>query len=308
MFTSDPSMFTGRRRTLKMPRWLLAPLAGLLAATASAGWAADAPPPPGWYSKSGLSFVMTSGNSGTSTLGAKAEVKRLWPRSTFALGGSVVRAEASEPTRRAMGGPTDFRIETGPSVLKAAKYDATSTFDRRVTDRLAWQVGAGFDRDRFSGLKGRTLGLVGATYLFANRKEFTLKTGLAATVTHQSEVVDDPTTKDTFAGVRLSADAERKFGANSAYVGGVAVDESLEDSADVRVRFANALAVSMNRRLALQGGLLLLYDHQPSLVLLPLFDGSGVATGLTVPARAATLDTTFTVSIVVSFAPRAATP
>ena len=306
MFTRDPSIFPGRRRTPRIGRWPLASLVGLLA-VANPGWAADAPPPPGWYSKSGLSFVMTGGNSGTSTLGAKVEVKRLWPRSTFALGGSVVRAEASEPTRRAIGGPTDFRIETGPSVLKAAKYDVGSTFDRRLTDRLAWQVGGGFERDRFAGVKGRTLGLVGATYLLANRKEFTLKSGLAATVTHQSEVVDDPTTKDTFIGVRLSADAERKFGANSAYVGGLAVDESLEDTADARVRFASALAVSMNRRLALQVGLLLLYDHQPSLVLLPLFDGSGVATGLTVPARAATLDTTFTVSIVVSFAPRAAT-
>jgi hypothetical protein len=39
-----------------------ASLVVLLAATASVGWAADAPPPPGWYSKSGLSFVMTSGN------------------------------------------------------------------------------------------------------------------------------------------------------------------------------------------------------------------------------------------------------
>ena len=308
MFTSEATTFPGPRRTLATRRWPLASLVALLAAIANAGWAADAPPLPGWYSKSGLSFVMTSGNSGTSTLGGKAEVKRLWTRSTFALGGSVVRAEASDPTRRAIGSPTDFRTETGPSVLKAAKYDVSSTFDRRVTDRLAWQVGGGFDRDRFSGVKGRTVGLVGATYLFANRKEFTLKSGLAATVTHQSEVVDDPTTKDTFAGLRLSADAERKFGANSAYVGGLAVDESLEDTADARVRFANALAVSMNRRLALQVGLLLLYDHQPSLVLLPLFSGSGVATGLTVPARAATLDTTFTVSVVVSFAPGAATP
>jgi hypothetical protein len=282
-------------------------MVGLLAGAATAVGAADAPPP-GWYSKSGLSFVMTSGNSGTSTLGAKAEVKRLWPRATFVLNGSAVRAQASDPSRRAVGRPTDFRIEDGPSVLRAAKYDATATFDRRMTDRLAWQVGAAFERDRFSGLKGRTLGLAGVTYLFANRKDFTLKSGLAATITHQSEVVEDPTTKDTFAGLRLSADAERKFGASTTYVGGLAVDESLEDTSDARVRFANALAVSMSRRLALQVGLLLLYDHQPSLVELPLFDAAGVATGLLVPARAAKLDTTFTVSVVVSFAPRAATP
>jgi len=280
----------------------------LLIAIAHGARSAYAPPPPGWYSKSGLSFVMTTGNSGTSTLGAKLEVKRLWPKATFALNGSVVRAEASEPSRRAVGRPTDFQVEDGPSVVKAAKYDANTTFDRRVTDRLAWQVGGAFERDRFSGLKSRTLGVAGISYLLANRKDFTLKSALGATITHQNEVVDDPTTKDTFVGLRLAVDTERKFGASTTYVGGLAVDESLEDTADARVRFANALAVAMNRRLALQVGLLLLYDHQPSLVLLPLFDGSGVATGLTVPARAATLDTTFTVSIVVSFARRAATP
>jgi hypothetical protein len=55
-------------------------------------------------------------------------------------------------------------------------------------------------------------------------------------------------------------------------------------------------------------GLLLLYDHQPSLVALPLFAPAGTPTGLTVAARASTLDTTFTASVVVSFAPHAATP
>jgi len=282
-------------------------LAGLLMAAPHAGWAADAPPPPGWYSAGGLSFVMASGNSGASTLGAKAEVKRLWPRATFILAGSAVRADASDPSRRAIGSPTDFRVEAGPRVAKAAKYDARAAFDRRVTDRLAWQVGAEFERDRFSGLKGRTLGLAGLTYLLANRKDFTLKSGLAATLAHQTEVVDDPATRDTFAGLRLSADAERKL-ANTTYVGGLAVDENLEDTADLRARFANALAVAMSRRLALQVGLLLVYDHQPSLVEVPLYDAAGVPTRVTVAARAATLDTTLTVSLVVSFAPRAATP
>src|SRR5439155_1417855 len=83
----------------------------------------------------------------------------------------------------------------------------------------------------------------------------------------------------------LAVDTERKFGASTTYVGGLALDESLEDTADARVRFANALAVSMSRRLALQVGLLLLYDHQPSLVELALFDAAGVPTGLVVPAR-----------------------
>ena len=282
-------------------------LAGLVAGTAGVSAAADAPPPLGWYSTSGLSFVMASGNSRASTLGARVEVKRLWSKSTFTLAGSAVRADANDPPRRAVGSAGDFEIETGPRVPKAAKYNAATAFDRKVTDRFGWQTGAEFDRDRFSGLKSRTLGYAGVSYLLANRKEFVLKTGLAATLAHQSELVDDPATSNTFAGVRLSADAERRLGANSTYVGGLAVDENLGDSADTRVRFANALAVAMNKRLALQVGLLLLYDHQPSLVELSLVDAQGTPSG-SVAAPAATLDTTFTVSVVVSFAPRAPAP
>jgi uncharacterized protein DUF481 len=283
-------------------------LAGLLATTTGLARAADPPPPPGWYSTSGLSYVMAAGNSSASSLGFKAEVKRLWPKATLTFAAAGIRADSSDPARRAVGVPEDFQIETGTRVLKAEKYNALAGFDRRVTDRFGWTVGAEFDRDKFSGLSSRTLGLAGVSYLLANRKEFTLKTGLAATIAHQSEVVPDPTTKDTFAGLRLSADAERKLGANSTYVGGLAVDENLQDTADLRVRFGNALAVSMNRRLALQVGVLLLYDHQPSHVVLPLFDDAGAPSGLTVIGRAATVDTTFTVSLVVSFAPRAATP
>jgi hypothetical protein len=251
---------------------------------------------------------MAGGNSSASTLGARVEVKHLGARSTFTIGGSAVRADASEPPRRAVGSADSFETESGPRVAKAAKYNAAAAFDRKVTDRFAWQVGAEFDRDRFSGLSSRTLGFAGVNWLLANRKDFVLKTGLAATLAHQGELVDDPATRDTFAGLRLSADAERKLGTNGAYVGGLAVDENLQDTEDARVRFSNSLAVSMSKRLALQVGLLLLYDHQPSLVDLPLFDREGIPLGLAVAAPAATLDTTFTVSVVVSFAPRAPAP
>jgi uncharacterized protein DUF481 len=293
-----------RTRPSRTAPWFGICVIALLAFLARPAWPADPPPPLGWYSKSGLSYVLATGNSATSTFGAKVEIKRLWARSTFALGGSAVRSQASDPSRRAVGTPSDFRVESGPSVLKAAKYDLGTTFDRRVTERLAWQVGAAFDRDRFSGLRGRTVGLAGLSYLFANRKAFTLKGAADLTVNHQSEVVDDPTTKDTFAGLRLRADGERKFGANSSYVGGLTYDENLQDLGDARVRFANALGVAMSQRLALQVGLLLLYNHRPLLAEVPLFDDAGVPTGLIVPARAAKLDTTFTVSLVVSFAPR----
>ena len=126
-------------------RWALL-FTGLCVGATVPARGAEAPPPPGWYSTSGLSFVMAAGNSRASTLGFKAEVKRLWPRATFTLAGSGVRADTNDPARLAVGSPADFRIETGPRVLKAAKYNAAAAFDRRLTDRFGWQVGAEFDR------------------------------------------------------------------------------------------------------------------------------------------------------------------
>jgi hypothetical protein len=224
------------------------------------------------------------------------------------VGGAFVRASSSDPARRAVGTPEAFEVESGPTVLKAAKYTASGTFDHQITDRFGWEVGSEFLRDRFAGINSRILGLAGVRYLIANRKDFVFKTGLGATVMHESDVVEDPTVDDTSVGLRLSADLERKFGAASSYVGGVALDESLNNTDDLRLRFANTLAVSMTHKLALQVGLLLLYDHQPALVELPLFASDGSTAGIVVPARAATLDTTFTVSFVVAVSPPTSRP
>ena len=283
-------------------------LSAVFATGAAGAHAADPPPPPGWYTTGGLSYVLTSGNAGTSSLGLKAEVKRLWTNATFSLGGGLVRATANDPGRRAVGGPDQFDVESGPSVLNAARYNALAHYDRNVSERLGWETGLEFYRDEFSGLEGRTLALAGVRYLVANQKSFVFKTAAAATFAHQSDVVEDPLTSNSFVGARASADIEKTLGANSKYVMGLALDENLQDTDDLRIRFANALGVSMNKRLALQVGLLLLYDHQPSLVEIPLFDRVGVPSGLTVAAEAAKLDTTFTVSMVMNFGPRAATP
>ena len=140
----------------------------VLVAMAAPAIAADPPPPLGWYSTSGLSYVRAGGNSGASTLGARLELKRLWAKSTFTLGGSAVRADANDPPRHAVEtSPGSFDIEAGPRVPKAAKYNAMTAFDRRVTDRFGWQTGAEFDRDRFAGLEGRSLAFAGVRYLSA---------------------------------------------------------------------------------------------------------------------------------------------
>ena len=235
---------SSRRSSLKVAFQHASVLA--LLAVAAPAWADDPPPVLGWYYTGGLSYVLSAGNSGASTLGAKVDVKRLWSKSTFTIGASTIRSDANDPGRIAIGTPDDFEVENGPSVEKTAKSHAKAAFDHRVSDRLGWQAGAEFDRDIFAGLEARNLAYAGAGYVAAKGPAFTLKTGFGLTLTHQSDVVDDPETANTFAGLRLAADAEQKFGTSNSYVGGLAIDENLTDTEDLRVRFSNTLALTLS--------------------------------------------------------------
>jgi hypothetical protein len=169
-------------------------------------------------------------------------------------------------------------------------------------------VGGTFDRDRFAGLDSRVLGRAGVGYMWENRENARFSTGVAATFTSQQDVVDDPETEDTFAGVQLNADGERRFGDTNQHVYSsvLVADQNLQDTDDLRFTWDNSLAVAMTRRLALKVGVVLAFDNLPQLVDFPLFvpTPQGLAeTGLRIPGRAEKLDATATVSLVINLTP-----
>lgn len=264
---------------------------------------------PGWYSTADLSFVMSEGNTKTQTLGATLDLDRNWLRTSWQNTASFVYTGTAEPTRRAIGtSAANAQLETGPRVTKAEKIFADSTFQRRVTERFYWDVGATFDRDRFAGLNSRILGKAGIGYLWENRENARFSTGVAATFTSQDDVVDDPETENEFAGVQFNADGERRFGDQNQHVfaSTLVVDQNLQDTDDLRFNWDNSLAVSMTRRLALKVGVVLTFDNLPQLVEFPLFlqTAQGLTeTNIRIPGRAEKLDTTATVSLVINFTP-----
>jgi putative salt-induced outer membrane protein YdiY len=264
---------------------------------------------PGWYSTADLSFVLSEGNSKTSTLGAKVDLRRNWLRTSWDTTGSFVYASAAEPTRRAIGtSVADAQLEAGPQVTKSEKFFVDSTFMRRVTERFYWDLGGTFDRDKFAGLNARLLGKAGVGYMWENRENARFKTGLAATFTSQDDVVDDPTTENEFFGLQLNADGERRFGDQyqHVYSSKLIADENLQDTDDLRINWDNSLAVAMSRRLALKVGVQLLFDNLPQLVEFPLFLQTPVGvveSNIRVPGSAEKLDVTATVSLVINFTP-----
>lgn len=283
--------------------------AAFAAAVLAAAPAAPAAEVPGWYSTADLSFVMSEGNTRTNSLGIKGDLRRTWLRTSWRTNASFVRTAVGEPTRRAVGtGAADAALEKGPRVTKAEKLFVDTDFMRRVTERFYWDIGGTLERDRFAGLNSRLLGKAGVGYLWENREDARFSTGVAATYTTQDEVIDDPETENSFAGVQFNADGERRFGDTdqNVYSSQLVVDQNLQDTDDLRANWAHSLAVAMTRRFALQLGVQLTFANQPRLVEFPLFvrTAQGLAeSNLKIPGRAEKLDTTATVSLVINLTP-----
>ena len=78
-------------------------------------------------------------------------------------------------------------------------------------------------------------------------------------------------------------------------------DENLNETDDFRSDLINAVAVSMNSRLALKVSWQLLFDNLPSLVEIPLTSLVGAPTGDTVFTELDNVDNLFTFALVASF-------
>jgi hypothetical protein len=199
-------------------------------------------------------------------------------------------------------------FETGPRVTKAEKYFLNTEVRRRITERVYWNVGGTGERDQFAGLDYRITGVLGVGYIFTSpQSSGSFSAGIGATYTTQGETVDDPETEDEFFGVRLSANGEARFGEQkqNIFSSDLVVDENLQDTDDLRFNWMNAISVALtrNNRLAMKVGLQLTYDNQPQLVEFPIITPGGVDTGFVIAGPAEELDATFTVSLVINFAP-----
>ncbi|HEX5042297.1 MAG TPA: DUF481 domain-containing protein [Candidatus Polarisedimenticolaceae bacterium] len=273
-------------------------LAGLMAG--GTAWAEE--PKLGWGDQAELSYVLTAGNSESSTLGFKNELKRTWEKATFSFKLAAIRAEATTFFRTAVGTPDAFVfIEDKESSLTAENYLAALRYDRKVSDFLFWYGGASWDRNRFAGVENREIVEGGLGNVWVDRDDVKFKTTYALTYTDQEDVVEVPDQDGTFAGVRLGWDYLHAFGANTTYVNTLVLDDNLEDTSDWRGDMVNSLTVTMTKRLALKASLKWLYDAQPSFEAVPLQDTLGVPTGELALVELENLDTIFTTSLVLNW-------
>ena len=259
-------------------------------------------PPEKWFDTADFSFVYTSGNSQTSTLGFKNKLWRKWTDSRVEVNAGGVRTNATTIDRIAIGTPTDFNVETQEdSELTAEAYYLNGRYDQTLSEDWYWFAGLGWDRNTFAGIAGRYTAFGGVGTIWVNEPEIKFRTDYGLTFTKQDDVVEDPDADDNFFGARFSWLYWHQFTETTVYGNDLVVDENLDETSDLRIDMTNWVSVNINSTLALKVSLQWLYDNNPSLVEVDLFDATGAPTGLTVTTDLDKLDTIFTASLVVNF-------
>jgi putative salt-induced outer membrane protein YdiY len=259
---------------------------------------------PGLYADADLSYVLTAGNSSSKTLGFKGDLTERWERHSIGLAAGAIRASSSAPDARyAIGTPDDYDVVVPEAQPTAASYYGRGRYHYKLSDRLFYTVGLGWERNRFSGVDSRWVGDTGAGYIFLNDARTSFRASAGVTWTHEKDTVQDER-KTSFVGARLGWDFQQKLFESTTFSHTLVADENLEQTEDLRVDAQFGIQVAMTKGLGLKVNWRLLWDNQPALAEVPLVGAGGIPTGLTVVAPYKELDQGFSVSLVLSVAPK----
>ena len=288
---------------------LLAPAAGALAqqnpapsgtvAVDEKAFKADAP---GLYASADLSYVLTSGNSSSSSLGFKGDLTRRFARHSvgFAVGG--IRASSAPDARVAVGTAQDFEVQIPDPERTAEAYYGRGRYDFNLSDRLYYTLGAGWERNRFAGIENRWVGDTGVGYIFVNSESTSFRGTASLTYTREDYTASGGR-DGSFAGARLGWDFRQQLLSTTTLTHSFIGDQSLEDAASRRFDAQFGVHVAMSERLGLKLNWRILYNNAPPSTALPLVTPGGAPTGLTVLAPYKKTDQGLSVSLVFSVAP-----
>ena len=266
----------------------------------------------GWKDNAELGYVVTAGNSESSTLGLKNTLVYDWEKARFEmkLGAINVKSSPGFVAVQDPANPTEFERENLDSETSAESYFLNGRYDKNITEHFFWFTGAGWDRNTFAGIQNRYTAFAGVGNIWFDTDTVKWRTDYAATATKQEDVVEQDDVDDTFLGLRLSSTFIYKWSENGSYGNDTIVDENLDDTDDLRVNMTNWVAVNMSTHLALKVSLQWLYDHQPALVSGNAVDEAGNFVDVPpldgivpdqVPVEADNLDSIFTTALVIKY-------
>lgn len=231
-----------------MKRWTIASVLGLvLSAVASAQATPPAPtptpppPPPLWSGKAEVSYVGTSGNTDTSSLGGGVEVNYKPLPWEFTLKGAVIYAETDD-------------------VTTAESFAADFRASRLLTER--WDVfgEALYYKNEFAGIESRYGARAGAGYKFLLGPVHFLKVDAAFGYISEDPVIGED---DDFPTLSSGVHYKWAFSPNAEFTDDFVITWNLDDSDDVVYTNVAALSASLTKILSLKASYTIRYDNQP---------------------------------------------
>ena len=245
---------------------------------------------------------MTSGNSSSSSLGFKGDLTRRFAKQSISFAAGGIRASSSPDARIAVGTPSDFEVQVPEKQPTAEAYYGRGRYDYKLSDRLFYTLGAGWERNRFSGIEDRWVVDTGVGYIFLNNARTSFRA--AAGITYTSEEYTDSDDRDgSFIGARVGWDFRQQLFSATTFNHSLIGDQSFEDSAARRLDAQFGLHVAMSSTLGLKLNWRILYNNLPPSTEVPLFAPGGAPTGQTVLAPYKKTDQGLSVSLVFSIAP-----
>jgi putative salt-induced outer membrane protein len=199
--------------------------------------------PPAWEAKLGLSWLETSGNTDSSSLGFDATAVRRWSTWIVDADGKLLRAEN--------GGETT-----------ADRWSLGARGTRELSPRMGLSAAARFEADDLAGLDRRTVVSGGVVWTLADTERWKAK--LATELAWTDEQYADPLADTDFLGAVIDGRGEWAFSPSAKLLHRLGFWPSFDDSDDYRLLAEVAIQADLNSLLALRVGYEWRYDGVPA--------------------------------------------
>lgn len=239
----------------------------LLAPWSASGSSAQETDQRPWSNSADLSLVVTGGNSQTLNVALSDEFTYTWPSSELTVKASALRTETTDRMLSNVGG--DVQVTEVQSTTAEA-YRLEGQYRRTIRREFAWYTGAGWERNRFSGIDGRYTLDGGLSYRFIGSDLQNLRAELGASYTREDRVGGSTA---AYAGARAYLGYQRTLSPTSKLNHDVELLENLHVVEDWRAQSVTSVTASLTEAFALKMSYTLRYDHRPVIVTVRDPDG-----------------------------------
>jgi len=202
---------------------------------------APPPPPPLYSGKAEVSFVSTSGNTSTQTLGAALEGEYKPSPWAYKAAFAFVRAESD-------------------GEVKARSLAASLRAGRKIADPIEVFAEARYLKNTFAGVDNRYAADAGIAWTFLKMPQHTLKAEVAGGYTKEDRTTGDNL---SFATARVGLGYKWAISKTAEFTDDCSFIEDLSDTSDWRTQSVSALSAAVSTLFSLKASYTFAYVRKP---------------------------------------------